>query len=62
MRWHPDSERLKVMTDEYLMDHEPNLHAREVCRQLAPLDGGEILYDDDTEVDVSGDDSDMDCA
>lgn len=60
MRWHPDSDRLKVMRDRYLMEHEPILHAREVCRQLTVLEGGGILWDDGSEADVSGDDSDMD--
>lgn len=56
LRWHPDSDRLNRMKDKYLMEHEPILHQREVGRQLAVLEGGGALWDDESQsVDVDED-------
>lgn len=49
LTWHPDSERLKLVRDTYLKEHEPVLHAREVRRQLDVLEEGGILWDDESD-------------
>lgn len=49
LRWHPDSDRLKVVRDRYLQEHEPVLHAMERRRQLQVLQGGGILWDEESE-------------
>lgn len=42
--WHPDSDRLEQMKDEYLGAHEP-LHGQEQKRQIEIMERGGILYD-----------------
>lgn len=49
LRWHPDSDRLKLVRDRYLQEHEPVLHAMEVRRQLEVLQGGGVLWDDESD-------------
>lgn len=46
LSWHPDIERLERLKDAYLTENEP-LHKQEVNRQIAVLERGGFLFDDE---------------
>lgn len=50
LSWHPDVERLERVKDQYLTENEP-LHEQEVKRQLAVLEHGGFLFDDEPQWD-----------
>lgn len=50
LSWHPDVERLERLKDAYLTEYEP-LHKQEVNRQIAVLERGGFLFDDEPQWD-----------